>query len=209
MKKTIIIILLMFPIIVKAQCSNQEMTKYKTLAGNITSSYEYNQENNTFTAIIGNVHSDLYLRDTTNNNEYRPANPGINEIRISNLEPGKNKKITIQPQNSGCSSFSILTLYITPPYYNKYYTDPICENNDNKLCSKWANTEALSYEKFVETIKNTTEEQIQEEQEPELEEKKYSFLEFLADYYIVILLTIIILGSISIYKIDKKNKFDF
>ena len=209
MKKIMIFFLLMTPIIVKAQCSNQEMTRYKTLAGNITSSYEYNTSNNTFTAIIDNVHSDFYLNDTTNNKEYRTPNTGINEIQIPNLQPGKTINIRVQPTNNECNTYSVITLYVALPYYNKYYKDQICNNNDNQLCSKWANTESLSYEQFIEAVKNTTNEKIEEEQEREEEKKHYSFLEFLADYYIIILLTIIVLGSFSIYKIDKKNKFDF
>ena len=209
MKKIIIIFLLMFPIVVNAKCSNQEMNRYKTLASNITSSFEYNQANNTFTAIIDNIHSDLYLKDNETNNEYRPYNPGINEIQIPNLQPGKTTTLKVLPQNTACNKTIIISLYLTTPYFNKYYTDPVCYNNDNKFCSKWANTELLSYEQFVETVKSTTEEIIPEEKEPELDEKKYSFLEFLADYYIIILLSIIVIGSYSIYKIDKKNKFDF
>lgn len=209
MKKIMIFFLLMTPIIVKAQCSNQEITRYKTLAGNITSSYEYNTSNNTFTAIIDNVHSDLYLKDTTNNRDYRTTNSGINEIQIPNLQPGKTVTIRVNPSNGECSVNTIITLYLSIPHYNKYYTDPICNNSDNHLCSKWANTESLSHEQFVETVKTTTNEKIEEEKEREEEKKQYSFLEFLADYYIIILLAIIILGSISIYKLDKKNKFDF
>ena len=62
---------------------------------------------------------------------------------------------------------------------------------------------------FIEKVKIGTKEEIKEEKEPDKIIKKYSFFDFLGDYYIYILLMIIALGSYGIYKLDKKSKFDF
>lgn len=209
MKKIILSLILLFPIIAKAQCTNKDLTRYKTLAGNMTSYYTYNSENNTFAATIENVHSDLYIRDRTYNNEYRTNQQGLNEITLYNLAPGKAVTIKAYPTSGECAGYAVYTMYINVPYYNQYYSDPICNNNDNQLCSKWANTTAFTYEQFVETVERTTDEKIEEEKEREEYEEPYRFLNFLSDYYIYILLTIIIIGSYAIYKLDKKNKFDF
>ena len=209
MKKILIPIMLLFPLVVKAECTNKDIMRYKSLAGNMTTYYNYNEQNNTFTATIENVHSDLYIHDKTNNVEYKTQSSGLNDITLYNLEPGKTVTVKAYPSNSECVGSSVYTIYINIPYYNQYYNDPVCNNNDNQLCSKWANTTALSYEQFVETVKSTINQKVEEEKEREEHEETYSFMNFLADYYIFILLAIIIFGSFTIYKLDKKNKFDF
>ena len=64
------------------------------------------------------------------------------------------------------------------------------------------------HEQFIEKVKPE-----EKKEEPKQEEKKqtkqYSLFDFLEKYYIIILLVIIIAGSIGIYYLNKKDKFDF
>jgi len=210
-KKILLIALIMFlfPKNVSALCTNQQLTRYKTLASNVNSYYEYDANTNTFYAMVYNLSSDLYLIDKTNNKEYWPNQVGLNDIHIYGLEPGKTITLALYPINNECRNYRVYTTYLNIPNYNQYYNDPICNNNNNILCSKWANTKNITYEQFIEKVKKETKEEIKEEKEPEKIIKKYSFFDFLGDYYIYILLMIIALGSYGIYKLDKKSKFDF
>lgn len=204
-----IFILLIFPKTITAECTNQQLTRYKALASNINSYYEYDENTNTFNATIYNISSDLYIVDKTNNKEYWTTQKGLNDIYVYGLEPGRTVTLAVYPTSNECIDYRVYTTYLNIPNYNKYYNDPVCDNNNNVLCSKWANTKTLSYDQFIEKVKKETKEEIKEEIEPEKVEKKYGIFDFLEDYYIYILLAIIITGSIAIYKLDKKNKFDF
>lgn len=207
MNKKILILLTLFilPNIVKAECSNQEIIRYKNIATNVNNYIEFNESSKTFDLTIYNVTNDIYI--TINDNKYYRNDQ--NEIKINNLTPGIRYPIKIKPLNGMCQDYSVRTIYVNTPSYNKYYNLDICKDNNNSLCSKWANTNGYTEEQF----KNILKEKEKEEEQTIIEQaeniKKYTISDFLRDYYIIILLTIIVLGIYSIYKLDKKQKFDF
>ena len=204
MNKLKLLLLLLIPLSVKATCSNQELARYKALGTNVNSYYEYD---NNFNVTVYNLSSELKIVNKNDNSTYTNPN-GIGEIKINNISPGTSLTLGIYPNNGECSDYRIRTIYVNLPYLNKYYGEEVCINNNNQLCSKWVNTNNYTKEQFINEVKKTQEEEIIEP-EPEPEVKNYSFLEFLGDYYIIILLVIIVSGSVAIYFIDKKQKFDF
>lgn len=202
------ILLLLLPIVVSASCSNQDLTRYKSLAGNINSYYDYDDGSNRFSITVYNLSSDLMLINQSDSSSYRVSSSGIGELVINNLNPGTNVTLGVYPVGGDCSNYRIRTIYVNLPYYNKYYKDSVCVNNSSSLCSKWANTSSYSYEQFVNSVSEESSIVI-EEPDPEPEVSSFSFFEFLGKYYIVILLFIIVSGSIGIYVLDKKSRFDF
>lgn len=186
-------------------CTNSDLSRYKSLASNIGNYYDYN--GNGFNVTFYNVSNELKIVNRNNGSEYYP-NSNFGDVVINDVSYGSNVKFSIYPLNESCTDYSVSTVYINLPYLNSYYNDPVCVNNSNSLCSKWANTSYYSYEQFVSEVKKTAP-TLEVEPEPEEEVSKYGFFDFLADYYIYILLFIIISGSISIYYLDKKSKFDF
>lgn len=211
MNKKIFILLMLFliPNSIKAYCTNQDITRYNKLSSNINSYYEYDEVNNKFNITFYNVQKELFVRNTNTHEQYNNSSSDINEIKIYGINPGTQLSYGIYPISGECTDYRIRTIYINVPSYNIYYQDPVCQNNNHQLCSKWANTSMYSYEQFVNKVKIENKKEEVEEKKPEKEEKKYGFFDFLADYYILMLLTIIVTGSYTIYKLDKKNKFDF
>ena len=205
--KIILFIFLLIPICVKAKCSNEEITRYKTLSSNIENYFDYNEQTNKFNITLYNLSNELRVVNKLDESNYETGEK-FGETNIGNLAPGQTIKIAIYPKNNNCNDYRVRTIYINLPYYNKYYKESICNNNSSFLCSKWVNTSNYSYEQFDQELKQEKKEEV-EEQEPEKEMKRYGFFDFLADYYIPILLVIIISGSVSIYFLDKKSKFDF
>lgn len=202
MNKMRLLLLLLIPISIKAQCTNQDYAKYKELASNIDNYYEYTDK---FNITIYNLSNELKVKNLNDNNTYATQDK-FGEIKINGIEPGTQLTLGIYPNNGECE-YRMRTIYINLPYLNKYYQDKVCENNDNILCRKWTNTNAYSYEQFVNQVKKETQE---EQKEPEkIVDEKYNFIEFLGDFYIPILLFIIITGSIGIYYLKKKDSFDF
>ena len=204
MNKLKLLLLLLIPISVKANCSNQELSEYKLLATHITNYYEYNTN---FDITVYNVSNKLKILNKNDNTEYTTSDQ-IGEIKIKNINPGTSLTLGIYPNNGECSDYRIRTIYINTPYLNKYYQEEVCKNNDNILCSKWTNTNSYTKEQFINEVKKEKQEEIIEP-EPTPEIKKNVFFEILGDLYIPMLIVIIISGSIAIYILDKKQKFDF
>lgn len=202
MNKIKLLLLLLIPISIKAYCTNQDYAKYKELASNIDTYYEYTDK---FNITVYNLSNELNVKNISDNNTYRTQDK-FGEIKINGINPGTQITLGIYPNNPECQ-YRMRTIYINLPYLNKYYQDKACENNDNILCGKWANTNAYSYEQFVNQVKK---QKIEEQKEPEeIKDEKYGFFDFLGDFYIPILLLIIITGSIGIYFLKKKDRFDF
>lgn len=202
MNKLKLLLLLLIPVSIKATCTNQELARYKSLASNIDNYYEYN---NNFDVTIYNLSSELKIINRNDGTTY--VNPtGLGEYKINNVAPGTSLQLVVYPNNAKCTD-KLRTIYINLPYLNQYYQDEVCINNNNQLCSKWVNTSIYTHEQFVELVKKDIQEII--EPEPEKVKETFSLLEFLGDYYIYILLVIILSGSIGIYFLNKKHKFDF
>lgn len=197
--------LLIIPISVHAACNSSELSRYKSLAANINNYYDYT--NDSFSVTFYNVSSELKIVNKSDGREYFTGS-NLGDVVVNGLTPGSAVNFAIYPINGECNNYRVFTFYLNLPYFNKYYNDPVCVNNGNSLCSKWVNTSMYNYDQFVNVVKNNKVEEIVNP-EPEQEVHKYGFFDFLGDYYIFILLFIIASGSIGIYFLDKKSKFDF
>lgn len=204
-KLKLLLCLLIIPISVNAACNSSELSRYKSLAANINNYYDYTSDS--FSVYFYNVSNELRIIDKTNNKEYFTSS-NLGDVIVNGLTPGSMVNFAVYPVTGECSNYRVFTFYINLPYFNKYYNDPVCINNSNTLCSKWSNTSMYNYDQFVNVVKDSKVEEVIEP-EPEQEVHKYGFFDFLGDYYIFILLFIIASGSIGIYFLDKKSKFDF
>lgn len=200
--------LFILPCYIKAECNNMDISRYKSLASNINSYYEFNEDLKNFNIIIYNVHNDLSLVVKGNNQSFYGNNEGF--IYFNNLNPGQTVNFSIYPKSGDCSVYKLRTIYVNLPYYNNFFNDPICANSNSDLCLKWANTSMYNRDQFLNKITiDSSHEQPGGSLEPSNIENKYGFFDFLADYYILILLGIIVFGSYGIYVLNKKSKFDF
>ena len=206
--KLVLFSVLLCPFYVNALCYNSDFTRYKALSSQISSYYEYDSSSNRFGLTFYNLSNDLRIVNKSSGAIYS-VDSGIGNVFINDLSPGSSLSFYVYPKSGDCSDYSLRTIYINLPYYNEYYQDALCVNNSNALCSKWANTSGYSYEQFVKEVKKTKVDDDVVAPEPEPVVNKRSFLDFLGDYYIPILLFIIVSGSIGIYVLDKKSKFDF
>lgn len=213
MKRKIFIFLLAFliPIInVNAYyCKNSEISRYKGLASNIGTFYEYQEDGNklTFSITLVNLSDELYIVDVTNNKKYIYENE---EITISGYSPGVTVKYNVYAVNENCSDDLLYTIRVVLPNYNPYYSDSICEGLDDYiLCQKW-HKHNLSYKSFVNSVNKYRESLVEKpiEEIPSID-PQYGLLDAILDvvskYYYIILITIIIVCSIGIYINNKKS----
>lgn len=202
--KFVLFCFLFLPFSVFADCSSSSLSRYKSLASHISNYYDYN--GSSFDITLYNVSNQLKVVDGSN---VYYSNSNFGDIVLRNISPGSLVKLHVYPIDSSCSNYRAYTIYVNLPYFNKYYSDPVCSNSGNALCSKWINTNIYTHDQFVEAVKKSSKVPTTEVVDPGVADRRYGFFDFLGDYYIYILLFIIVSGSLGIYYLDKKSKFDF
>ncbi len=223
MKKTylfniLLFLIILFPFSIKAEeiytCDYKEKARLNAIASNITISTDYVEKNNSveFSVIISNLHPDVYIIDTVKNVTYyyneNQSNP--NEIKISGYKDGINVRYEVYSVKNICRENLLTNKYVTFPPYNKYYNDPLCKDLSNfVLCKKWVKVN-YKYDEFKEQIEKHLKQKGKEKETPEEVDDYFNkFIEFYVKYYIYILPSIIILGFIGIFILDRKKEFRF
>lgn len=213
MKKKIIIFLLMLIIptnnIEGFYCKYSDIAKYKGLASNITTFYEYieNENNLTFSITLVNLNENLYIVDATSDEKYYYDN---NELTIYDYEPGQVVKYKVYSTDENCANEVLYTIRVILPDYNPFYMDPVCDGISNYVfCQKWYKNN-LDYDSFVAKVnsyKESLNKEIIIEQDKFIDEYNFwdSIISFWNDYYHVISISIILLCGIFICIANKKN----
>lgn len=215
MKKKIILLtlLILFPISSKAlDCSYAEQARLRNIASNVTTSYEYveNNGNVTFNVILTNITNEIYIQDyiDRNNNKNYYYN-GTSEIKITGYTPGTNVRYLIYPTKGNCASSYLANKYVNLPFYNKYYKDPLCEGKTYSICGKWVKA-TLSYDEFVKTINDYDKKE--EKTDEGIKEEKSIFdiiSKFIFDYYIFIIAGGVVIVILTSLIKRKKSRFNF
>lgn len=203
--KYIVCLIILFPISVNGLvCDNATKVRLQRLAQNITTSYNYIEQDGyvTFDITFNNLNSELYLVDVANNRQY---NYSGNVLQLGGFESGKTYKFEVRSTDVYCSGSVLYYLYVNTPYYNPYYADPICDGFSYKYCNKWQKND-LSYEEF---IKNVEEAKRQIESEEEIQEEVKGIFDYIIDfytsYYYIVLPIIIVISLVYILIQRKKN----
>lgn len=210
MKKGIIYIIAIFiigftfPISdVSAQCSNSEKNKLALLAQNITTSYDYIEENGkvSFYITLSNLQPGFRVRDIAHGIDYYYTGE---DIIIYNFVPNNNYRLDIY--STSCTE-RLYSHYISLPGYNPYYMDPICIEVNHSICQKWVNMK-YDYDTFIKEVNKIKD---KKPNKTPIEEKQevlgfYDYIiDFFVKYYYIMLPLIIIVCSIAIYKLRRKD----
>ena len=213
MKKLILFlfVFLIFSIKVNAQCTSEELNNLMKEVGQITINYTYNEQTNKFKIYVEGLSSNIYIN---------VKNEGIiswdenKEKAIANLLPGKTYVFEfVSGMSSSCYFKTLNSRSITLPFFNQYYKDELCVNNENyDLCKKFVYYRVNSYEEFKlrlnSYIKGLKKEKLPIEK-PKDKEKKDLFIEtlkFLEKYYLFIAIPIIVGGLTTIIIIKIKER---
>lgn len=205
--KLLICLIVLFPICVKgAICSNSDKIRLQQLAKNITTSYDYveNNGNVVFSINFYNLNSELYLVDTKSNNKYYYTGETLN---LGGYSSNTNYKFAVRSSNIMCDSSVIYYIYVATPAYNPYYNDPICEGVNYKYCNKWQRN-TLSYEDFVKNVEEYKNRKSVIEVDDNVKGIFDIILEFyINNYYIILpILIVIIIVYIVINSIINRKK---
>lgn len=194
-----------------ASCTYKRLSDLKKLASNVNVTYTYNIVNNkaTFDIRFANLTSDIYLYDTFNDKKYI----AIGEITLKNFTDGAKYRFFINSNDKDCKDDSLITKYVTLPKYNIFYGDEICKGiEDYALCQKWGSFNVEVYSDYITQIKKYKASLVEKE-DVKVTEKEETVIEkvvdFFINYYIFILPAIIIICSILIVYLARKDKFNF
>ncbi len=203
MKKILLPLILLVPILVKAEtCNYAKHNEYDALSSQIKYETKLNKETNKYTVTLLNVYKDIYI--TYDSKTYN-AN-AKHEIELKNISPGTTLDIKVATPSDDCSAF-LRTLTIKTNYYNWVYSNPKCNKYRDVL--NICKYEYLSYnadERMLDlAIKNLENAYYHEEKEEKITQEP-TFLEnmqeLIMDFGIPILLLLVTSGiTIAIYKL--------
>jgi len=189
-------------------CKYSELSRYKSLASNISTTYDYVEEKNdlTFSITLVNLNQDLYIVDNTTDKVY---NYSGNELTISGYKPGVTVKYSVYAKDVDCSDTLLYTIRVVLPGYNPYYSDPICEGITNyAYCQKWYNHN-LDYETFKNRVTNYKNGLVEQPIIVPGTVDEYSIWDAILDviirYYYVIIVSIIIVCGTVVYINEKRS----
>lgn len=149
----IIILLISFPVVINAEtstisgCDYQREVELNKLASKISYDRSYNRENGMFTVTLYNVISDLYLKY----NETTYVGDIDDKVTIDNIEEGTYMDVVVYSNGRSCY-LSLMTVYVTIPFFNTFYGSDQCRDYENILtvCS----SEFLSYRITAQILKD-------------------------------------------------------
>lgn len=198
-----LILFLLLPSIVNAECTNKEIVKYQEAATNIKTSYEFHDYGNNyhkFTIKITNVIPGLVVEDRTKGGTYSTS-----EISIDYFEPGTSNKFDVIAPS--CNK-KVYSLYVNVPEYNPYYDTQECKDYpDFKYCQRFIKRPlSTEFEKELEKYK----ESLNKKQTINSTEDERGLFEMAFDiyakYYYIVLPIIIVVSIALIIKIKKDSE---
>lgn len=211
----IISFLFLLPFSVMAyECNEMQISRYKQLASHIQTTFEYEETNDglTFDILFHNVNIDFEIVDYYTYDSlviYENNNSGI--VVAPTYLPGKTYKFSVLNNNRLCDSEIIRQITVTTPNYNKYYKDSVCSGVSGfELCQKWANIGSMSYDNFIKNVNEYKELSKSDEVVPNEVENNSTvdiIRNFIAKYYVYIIIVILIITSLIMYLINKRRKY--
>lgn len=206
LKIVFFVVLFTIPLSVKADCSYKDKVRLQKMAGNVSFGYRYNETKYSviFEITVSNLTNEIYMIDRSTGRYYYANNE---DFTLNNYQPGETIRFDFYARDASCTKEKLFTNYVTLPAYNPYYTSDVCKGiEDFELCQKWLKHN-MTYKEFYDGVTKYL--NVQEiKQEPVKSKEEFDWegvIEFWANYYLYILLTIIIVGGVILYLHDKKS----
>jgi len=219
----IVAILMFFNIDVFAldeTCTNEEKMRLIQLVNATNVTYEfveemhhdYNEIVRYYKVIVSNFKPDFYIYDEQQGTFFEYNGNSI--VEQGKFYGGINYKLPfIASSKSPCANNVIMTKYVRMLPYNEYSTDPLCVGHETyELCKKFTPIRITSRSDFEQRMKEYIR-KLDNKDEPEIpvEEKEENtffdkILDFLTDYYMYILVFIIITGITGIVIIEVRKR---
>lgn len=117
---------------------------------NIKVDQKYSKSKDKFTVIFSNVKSNLYVKESGDNNERLKGN-SEEKVIIEDLEPGSKHLYIVNDIINKSNTERKITIEL--PYYNEYYSRKECEAYRTKI--KICSSQFLNYKVTEEMLENS------------------------------------------------------
>lgn len=201
------LLILLFPFVVNAACTSDEISRLKNFASKVNVTYDYEELENTvkFSVTFRNVYKDIKIVDRVSGKSFS-SNNSFSDFTLSDIYINGSYAFNIVSNIKGCENQLLTTKYYTIPYYNRYSKDALCDGNESKtICQKWLNTSSITYDQFKQLFdkKDPSIYEPQEIPEPSL------LTQLFVNYYYILFGGIIIISLIIIIILNRKDRFNF
>lgn len=211
MKKFLLfLLLLLIPISSKAYyCDYDDYNEFRKKASNVNLmvDYEIILDEARFTITLYNIKEEQYIYDVKNDKTY--YYDGNDSIEIVVTKPGS-YSFEVYSEDNYCDNNYLNKLFAEIPIYNPFYKDDLCVGIESyKYCQRWF-SKKLDYSEFVDSVTQYRESLKVKDIIVEDDYKSIFdyMLEFYLKYWFIILPAIIVVCSVSIVILRKKeNKF--
>jgi hypothetical protein len=198
-------------------CTQAEQLRLRQLVALTQVTYDFYEikEEGTrgFNVSISGFKPDFYVYDIQKGTYFKYAGNAV--VVNGAFAPGTSYNLPFFAADEGvCKGYLIMTKTISLPNYNVYSTDSACVGNEEyELCKKFTPITLPSYSEFKQRLaqyikdKNKPEENKPGEEKPETQETFLEKIErFLTSNYMIILLSIIVVGTSAIITIEVRKR---
>ena len=186
--KLLLVLLVLFPVLVSAECNQTKHKEYEEIAKNITYDNHFDRTTGKYTFTIYNITGEMY--GIYNGSNIKPDNE--NKIEIKDILQGRNVSISIYA-NDGCDPIKYFG--VTEAYFNKFYNTEECLGYENmKECSKEFTSSQITEEilknakKYYYANYSTEEDQSTGENETSIIDLRK---EYISKWWVKVLLSIV------------------
>ncbi|MFA5409868.1 MAG: hypothetical protein WC343_13935 [Bacilli bacterium] len=199
----------------ESTCTTDEQVRLKNLIDATQITYVLNEDpedgTKSFTIKISGFTADFYIYNVENGTHFEYENNSV--IEKPGFSPGVTYLLPFFGTSGLCKNVRISSKTVVLPTYNYFSEDPLCVGHEEyTLCKKFVDIDIDSYSdfkslmnKYITSLNNTTE----EEPEKEVVETP-SILEVIGDFiaynYMLILISIIVIGTSGIIIIEVEKR---
>lgn len=141
----LLICFFIFPLISRAECSNEDKRMYKKIADNINITYQVKSTDANgypiFEIDITNLAKGLMVIDMQTGIRYQIKDKDGYNLAVSNITTSGEYKLRVYTDKTttGCGIIELRNLTIKIPKYNKYYTREECDGlTAYSVCQRWS-----------------------------------------------------------------------
>jgi len=223
MRKKLLFIVAILPFVLGSRnvlaldvkCTVEERLRLRELALATKITYEFYEDLNLdvrgFKVRISGFSPDFYIYNIENGTYFEYSGSSIVEEKLSY---GTTYKLPFFASDDGvCKDYLILTKTIVLPNYNHYSNNPLCEGYETyELCKKFTPIKIDSRREFEQRMNEYIKRQKITEEEPKEEPKESEktisdiIVAFLVGNYIIILYSIILIGTTIIIIIQIRKR---
>ena len=146
----LLLVAILFPALVKTDCSYERQAELSKIAGNVQfdTEYQFDGEYMNFEVHISNIQNDIYVVGDDDTKIY-------SDKTIVYENSGFDSEYRIDSNDHTCPGVLLMKRNVFIPHFNAYAKSSLCETYPEfKYCYLWSDTKSISKEEFEDEMRN-------------------------------------------------------